>query len=241
LRSDSSVSVEALAKRHPGGRGVFDVSLRAPAGSITGFIGANGAGKSTTLRCILGLLEADSGEIRLFDAPPTPAARRAIGFIPEERGLPPRERARDIIAFHGRLRGLDRAAADRRAVVLLERLGLGERVNARVETLSKGNAQKVQLLCALAHDPRLLVLDEPFSGLDPHAQAEVEQLLRDFARAGGAVLLSTHGLALAERLCDRVAIIHAGRTCYEGDTAGALKSGRDLTTAYFSLTGRAAA
>jgi ABC-2 type transport system ATP-binding protein len=166
-----ALKVTGLARRYANGAGVGDVSLTVPAGQITGFIGVNGAGKSTTLRCILGLSEADAGAIEIFGAPATFQTRRRIGFLPEERGLAPRDRARDVIAFHAQLRGASRRRACERADALLARIGLAGRENARIQELSKGNAQRVQILCALAHDPDLLILDEPFSGLDPVAQA----------------------------------------------------------------------
>jgi ABC-2 type transport system ATP-binding protein len=215
------LEVRRLAKHFAGGRGVEEVNLTAPAGSITGFIGVNGAGKSTTLRCILGLIRPDAGEIRLFGAPATPAARRQVGFLPEERGLFPRERAREAIAFQGRLKGMDRRRALAAADALLARIGLQGRERARIETLSKGNAQRVQILCALAHEPRLLLLDEPLSGLDPVAQAEVLSLFAEFRSRGGAIVFSTHSMAAAESLCDRVVMLAAGRTVFEGPIADA--------------------
>ena len=205
-----------LAKRYPGGGGISDVSLSAPAGAITGFIGINGAGKSTTLRCVLGLARPDAGAITIFGEPASFAARARIGFLPEERGIAPRERARDVVAFHGRLKGLSRSQAYRRADALLERVGLGDRRRARIGELSKGNAQRVQLLCALVHGPRLLILDEPFTGLDPIAQTEVQTLFAEHRAAGGALLFSTHSMTVAEKLCDRVVVLAAGRTVFEG-------------------------
>lgn len=213
--------VQALAKRYPSGGGVSDVSLTVPRGSITAFIGVNGAGKSTTLRCILGLIEPDAGVIDLAGRPATAEARRRIGFLPEERGLFPRERAREAIAFHARLKGFDRSRALKSADRLLERIGLGDRKRARIEELSKGNAQRVQILCALAHEPELLILDEPLSGLDPVAQSEVLSLFAEFRGGGGAILFSTHSMPAAESLSDRVAILAGGRTVFEGALADA--------------------
>ncbi len=210
-----------LAKRYAGGGGVDGVSMSVAAGAITGFIGVNGAGKSTTLRCILGLMRPDAGAIRLFGAPAGPDARRRIGFLPEERGLFPRERARDVIAFHARLKGLAKRDAYQAADSLLERIGLGGRQRARIEELSKGNAQRVQILCALAHRPELLILDEPLSGLDPIAQAEILSLFAEFRASGGAILFSTHSMAAAQHLCDRVVMLAGGRTVFEGSLAEA--------------------
>src|SRR5436190_12320007 len=157
LPQNALLNVAGLAKAYGGGKGVSDVSLSVRAGCVTGFIGVNGAGKSTTLKCILGLIEADAGTIELFGAPADFSARSRIGFLPEERGIAPRERARDVIAFHARLKGLARSVAFHRADELLERVGLADRKKARIGELSKGNAQRVQLLCALAHKPELLI------------------------------------------------------------------------------------
>lgn len=225
--------ISGLARRFAGANGICDVSLTVPPGSVTGFIGVNGAGKSTTLRCVMGLLEPDAGEIQLFGAPANAAARRRIGFLPEERGLFPHERARDAIAFHGRLKGMRRRDALNAADRLLERIGLGARTCDRLETLSKGNAQRVQVLCALVHDPQLLLLDEPLSGLDPIGQTEMLSLLAEFRGRGGAVLLSTHSMAAAEKHCDRVVMLSAGRTVFEGalpDAAALSPHGAEVVT-----------
>lgn len=211
----SLLEISGLAKRFSRG-GIGDVSLTVPPDSITGFIGANGAGKSTTLRCVLGLIRPDAGEIRLFGRPADRAARGRIGFLPEERGLFPHERAREAIAFHGRLKGLTRHEALARADRLLERIGLGSRAGDRLETLSKGNVQRVQVLCALVHEPQLLLLDEPLTGLDPVGQAQMLSLIAEFRCNGGAVLFSTHSMAAAESICDRVVMLASGRTVFEG-------------------------
>src|SRR3984957_14055600 len=153
--------VSALVRRFAGGNGISGVSLAVPAGSVTGFIGVNGAGKSTTLRRILGLLEPDAGRVELFGEPISPSARRKIGFLPEERGLFPHERARDAIAFQGRLKGMNRGDALEAADHLLVRVGLGGRKADRLASLSKGNGQRVQTLSALVPSPQLLLLAEP--------------------------------------------------------------------------------
>ncbi|MFN3515211.1 MAG: ABC transporter ATP-binding protein [Phenylobacterium sp.] len=216
-----ALKVAGLRKIYEGGRGVSGVDLSVPAGAITGFIGVNGAGKSTTLKAVMGLVSPQAGRIEILGEPSNFESRRAVGFLPEERGLAPRERARDVIAFHGRLKGMDRRRAYARADELLERIGLAGRRRARIEDLSKGNAQRVQILCALVHKPALLVLDEPFTGLDPIAQAEVQSLFAEQRARGGAILFSTHSMAVAERLCDRVAILAGGRTVFEGEVAEA--------------------
>jgi len=219
--SSCPLQVISLAKRFSGGAGISHVSLSVPAGSITGFIGANGSGKSTTLRCVLGMLRPDSGDVRLFGAKADKAVRRRVGFMPEERGLFPHERARDAIAFHGRLKGMNRYDAFVAADRLLARVGLGGRQHARIGSLSKGNAQRVQVLCALVHKPDLLLLDEPLSGLDPIAQSDMLSLLAEFRGTGGAILFSTHSMPAAENLCDRVVMLANGRTVFEGTLAGA--------------------
>lgn len=208
--------VSALVRRFASGNGISNITLSVPAGSVTGFIGVNGAGKSTTLRCIMGLLKPDAGEIQLFGAPAGIASRKRIGFLPEERGLFPHERAREAIAFHGRLKGMRRRDALDAADRLLERIGLGKRRNEKLSTLSKGNAQRVQILCALVHEPQLLLLDEPLSGLDPVAQSDMLSLLAEYRGRGGAVLFSTHSMAAAEKVCDRVVMLSGGRTVFEG-------------------------
>jgi ABC-2 type transport system ATP-binding protein len=228
------LKISGLAKRFAGGGGIEDISLSVPAGSITGFIGVNGAGKSTTLRCVLGLMRPDAGEILLFGALASLKARRPIGFLPEERGLFPHERARDAIAFHGRLKGMTRRDAFAAADGLLERAGLGAHRHEKLGALSKGNVQRVQILCALVHAPKLLLLDEPLSGLDPLAQAEMLALLAEVRGRGGAVLFSTHSRPAAESVCDRVVMLSAGRTVFEGavaDVSGLAPHGAVVVTA----------
>jgi ABC-2 type transport system ATP-binding protein len=213
--------VANLVKTYGSGRGVRDVSFQVAGGSITGFIGANGAGKSTTLKAIIGLIRPDAGVVELFGRPNSFAARARLGFLPEERGLVPRDRASDAIAFQARLKGYSRKDAYRRADMLLERVGLADRRRAPIRELSKGNAQRVQILCAIAHDPALLVLDEPFTGLDVIAQAEVQSLFSEFRSKGGAILFSTHSMQVAERLCDHVVVMADGRSVFEGPLAEA--------------------
>jgi len=221
---DTILSVTALARRFSSGNGIHEISFSVPKGSVTGFIGANGAGKSTTLRCIVGVIRPDAGEIRLFGECWSKAARSKIGFLPEERGLFAHERARDAIAFHGALKGMPRRLALDAADRLLQRAGLSGRERDRIGSLSKGNAQRVQVLCALVHRPRLLLLDEPLSGLDPAAQADMLSLLAEFRAEGGAILFSTHSMAAAEGFCDRVVMLAEGRTVFEGTLAEASRA-----------------
>lgn len=215
----AAIRISGLRRIYAEGRGLAALDMTVPANSITGFIGVNGAGKTTTLRCIMGLIRPDGGTIELLGQAADPAIRRRIGFLPEERGLAAHEKARDAIAFHARLKGLGRREAFAAADELLVRIGLGAQRSARIASLSKGNAQRVQLLCAMAHSPALLILDEPLSGLDPVGQAEVQTLLTEYRAGGGTVLFSTHSMSAAEAICDRVVVLAGGRTAFEGSVS----------------------
>ncbi|MDG4809153.1 ATP-binding cassette domain-containing protein [Micromonospora sp. WMMD1120] len=194
-----------------GGRQVLrNVSFEVAAGRMTGFVGANGAGKTTTMRIILGVLAPDAGEVSWGGARLTRQDRRRFGYMPEERGLYPKMTPREQVIYLGRLHGLDAAAARRATDALLERVGLGERGDDLLETLSLGNQQRAQIAAALVHDPEVLVLDEPFSGLDPLAVDTVVGVLRERAAAGTPVLFSSHQLDVVERLCDDLVIINDG-------------------------------
>ncbi|WP_089155732.1 ABC transporter ATP-binding protein [Micromonospora sp. NBS 11-29] len=194
-----------------GGRQVLsDVSFDVTAGRLTGFVGGNGAGKTTTMRIILGVLAPDAGQVRWQGHQLTRDARRRFGYMPEERGLYPKMTTREQVVHLGRLHGLDAAAARRRTDALLDRIGLGERGDDLLETLSLGNQQRAQIAAALVHDPEVLILDEPFSGLDPLAVDTVVGVLRERAAAGAPVLFSSHQLDVVERLCDDLVIIAGG-------------------------------
>lgn len=188
-----------------------DVGFEVGRGRLTGFVGGNGAGKTTTMRIILGVLAADAGHVTLDGVPLGPEQRRDFGYMPEERGLYPKMRAVEQIAYLGRLHGLSRSDATDRARDLLTRLSLGERADDPVENLSLGNQQRAQIAAALIHDPTVLVLDEPFSGLDPMAVETVLGVLGEYAASGVPVLFSSHQLDLVERLCDDLVIIAGGR------------------------------
>ena len=194
-----------------------DVSFVVRPGRMTGFVGANGAGKTTTMRIVLGVLAADAGRVELGGQPVTRAVRRRIGYMPEERGLYPKMKVAEQLVYLGRVHGLDAATARRRTAELLEQLGLTDRARDQLHTLSLGNQQRVQVAAALVHDPVLLVLDEPFSGLDPIAVDAMGRHLRSRADAGVPVLFSSHQLELVERLCDDVVIIDHGRVVASGD------------------------
>jgi ABC-2 type transport system ATP-binding protein len=181
-----------------------------------GLLGPNGAGKTSTLRMILGIAPPDSGSITVFGKAPGRGVQRRVGYLPEERGLYKRMRTRDTIIYFAMLKGVGRWRAGRRADALLQQLGLAEASDRRIEALSKGMAQKVQLMTAIAHEPELLILDEPFSGLDPINQNELEAAIRRLATAGTTVLFSTHTMSHAERLCDRFVILVKGRKAFDG-------------------------
>jgi ABC-2 type transport system ATP-binding protein len=212
----ASVEASDLVKDFGDKRAVDGVSLTVPSGSIYGLLGPNGAGKTTTLRMLLGIIDPSSGTRRLLGHERPLEAAAEVGYLPEERGLYPAMHAREAIAFMGALRGLPIAEGRRRADHLLETHGLGEWTRKPIRTLSKGMAQTVQLLGTIVHQPRLIVLDEPFSGLDAINQAKLERLIREQAEGGATILFSTHVIAHAERLCERVAIIARGKVAFDG-------------------------
>ncbi|NED94589.1 ATP-binding cassette domain-containing protein [Phytoactinopolyspora alkaliphila] len=197
-------------------RAVDDVSFDVKSGRMTGFVGANGSGKTTTMRVILGVLAADSGTVSWKDRPVTQSVRQRFGYMPEERGLYPKMKVAEQVIYLARLHGLDRATAHRQTHELLEQLDVAERADDPVEQLSLGNQQRVQIAAALVHDPEVLILDEPFSGLDPLAIEIVLNVLRDRASRGAPVLFSSHQLEVVERLCDDLVIISNGAVAASG-------------------------
>ena len=221
MRNDLAVSATGLIKNFGGRRVVDGVDIAVPKGAIYGVLGPNGAGKTTTLRMLLGIIEPDGGTRTLLGHDRPREASDRVGYLPEERGLYPAMRAKDAVAFMGALRGLDLKTGRKRAVTLLEAAGLGHAVDTKIRKLSKGMAQLVQLLGSVVHQPDLLVLDEPFSGLDPVNQERLEALILAERDRGATVLFSTHVMAHAERLCDRLAIIAGGKRRFEGTVADA--------------------
>ncbi len=197
-------------------RVLSDVTFDVRPGRMTGFVGSNGAGKTTTMRIILGVLSADSGAVSLDGEILGPDDRRRFGYMPEERGLYPKMRVQEQLVYLARLHGLNTAAAKENADGLLEQLGLTERADAPVESLSLGNQQRAQIAAALVHDPEVLVLDEPFSGLDPIAVETVLNVLKARAAAGVPVLFSSHQLDIVERLCDDLIVIADGTIKAQG-------------------------
>jgi ABC-2 type transport system ATP-binding protein len=212
-----ALSIRGITKQYGDFRAVNDLSLEVPSGVVYGVLGPNGAGKTTTLRMVNDILAPDQGEIRLFgDLKPGRAASRRIGYLPEERGLYPKMRVADSLRFFGELRGLSRRMAVERSGRWLERLGLSRWAKNRVQDLSKGMQQKVQFAAALLHEPELLILDEPWSGLDPINAEVLREVVASERAAGRTILFSTHLMEQAEQICDHVCLIVRGRKVLEG-------------------------
>ncbi|MGV9480677.1 ABC transporter ATP-binding protein [Gordonia aichiensis] len=206
-----ALTVDGLSKRYGDVVALDDMTFAVAPGEIFGFVGSNGAGKSTTMRIILGVLEPDSGRVTLGDAPIDLTTRRRIGYMPEERGLYPKMKVGEQLVFLARLHGMSADQAGESARRWTQRLGVDERYDDNVADLSLGNQQRVQLAAALVHDPDVLVLDEPFSGLDPVAVDVMSDVLKEKAAEGIPVIFSSHQLDLVQRLCDRVGIVVKGK------------------------------
>jgi ABC-2 type transport system ATP-binding protein len=212
----SVLRLDRVTKRFDDFVAVDDLSFSVPEGRIFGFLGPNGAGKTTSLRMVLDILHPDTGTIEVLGRPPGREPLTGVGFLPEERGLYRGMTVLDTVIYFGRLKGMSAAAARTAAVRLIDRFGLGQAAGRRIDELSKGMAQKVQLATALVNAPRLVLLDEPFSGLDPVNQSMLEDLVRELARNGSTIVFSTHVMQHAERLCDRLLLIVRGRKVFEG-------------------------
>ena len=213
---DYAAEARNMVKRFDGKTAVDGVSFAVPRGSIFGFLGPNGAGKTTSLRMLLGIIDPDEGSRSLLGAEQPLTVAHDVGYLPEERGLYPAMSAKEAIAFMGALRGLPLKVGRERAVGLMDGAGLGEWTDKPIRSLSKGMAQTVQLLGTIVHDPKLLILDEPFSGLDAINQGKLEDMIREQAEKGTTVIFSTHVIAHAERLCEQVAIIAKGKIAFAG-------------------------
>jgi ABC-2 type transport system ATP-binding protein len=219
------LELRGVSKAYDGVQALDGCTFTAAPGRLTGFVGPNGAGKTTAMRVVFGLVQPEAGELRWCDRPVDVGARSRFGYMPEERGLYPRMRVREQLVFFGRLSGLTGSAAARAADRWLGTLGLADRAEAHLDDLSHGNQQRVQLATALLHDPELVVLDEPFSGLDPFALEAMSTMLTAVARSGVAVLFSSHQLDMVEHLCEDVVVIDAGRVVL----SGALEEIRDAS------------
>jgi ABC-2 type transport system ATP-binding protein len=217
--AERMLEIEGISKRYGETVAVQDLTFEVHAGELFGFVGRNGAGKTTTMRIVLGVLSADAGTVRWEGNPLDFASRRRIGYMPEERGLYPKMRVLEQLAYLGELHGMAGRDARAAATAWLDRFGLAEQRDAEIQALSMGNQQRVQLAAALVFDPEILVLDEPFAGLDPVAVDVMAEVLRERAVAGVPVIFSSHELELVERLCDRVGIIERGRMVACGTVA----------------------
>lgn len=221
------LEIRGLTRRFGDLVAVDDVSFSVPAGGLTGFVGGNGAGKTTTMRMVMGVLARHAGEVSWQGRPITNLDRRSFGYMPEERGLYPKQGIVDQLVYLARLRGMEPGRARAEVTTLLERFGLGDRTGEPLEKLSLGNQQRVQIVAALVPQPTMLILDEPFSGLDPTAIDAMADLLREQAATGVPVVFSSHQLDLVDRLCDRLVVMARGRVVAEG-TADELRAGSPL-------------
>ncbi|PQZ83207.1 MULTISPECIES: ABC transporter ATP-binding protein [unclassified Brevundimonas] len=212
----AALTLDGISKRYGGFQAVSDLSFEVEKGTICGFLGPNGAGKTSTLRMILGLQPATTGRIDILGADDGRKVRDRIGFLPEERGLYKKMTPVDAIAFFGGLKGLPASEGRKRARDMLEQMGLGDAQKKKMKDLSKGMAQKVQLIASVVHRPEFVILDEPFSGLDPMNQQGLEAMIRALAADGATVLFSTHVMQHAERLCDKVVLLARGKKAFEG-------------------------
>ena len=212
-----AITLEHVSKSYDSVAAVNNVSLRVREGSIFGLLGPNGAGKTTTIRMIMHILVADEGAIKVLDKPVSDDTRDLIGYLPEERGLYPRMKVREIIVFLAALHGLTEAEAGRRADQWLDKLGLGEWKTKKLVDLSKGMQQKVQFITSVIHEPPVVILDEPFSGLDPVNSATIEEIMMEMRGKGSTIVLSSHRMDQIERMCDAICLINKGQNILDGD------------------------
>ena len=235
-QSGFAVRLQGVTKSFGRRTAVSDLDLEVPKGVVYGLLGPNGSGKTTTIRMIMGILHPDSGTVSLFGGDPDQARRKKVGYLPEERGVYRKMKCLDFVVFLGEIRGVPRAEAKRRGLRWLERLGLPEWADKKVEDLSKGMQQKVQFIGTVIHEPELLILDEPFSGLDPINQDVLEDIVLDFKARGTTILFSTHLMDQAERLCERVCLISRSRKVLDGEL-GALKAAERKGVVALEFTG----
>ncbi len=214
--NDVALQLENITKMYGDFKAVDNLDLTVPTGAIYGFLGPNGSGKTTTIRIILEILKPTSGTVTVLGKPSALEVRDRIGYLPEEKGLYKKMKAWGIIAYFASLKGIDRKTAKKRAYELLERYGLKDFSESRTEALSKGMQQKVQVLASIAHDPDLVILDEPFSGLDPVNQLVLEEVIRDMQQREKTILFSTHVMQHAERICDRILLSTKGQKIFDG-------------------------
>jgi len=215
--NDFAVRLDGVTKRFGKYTAVSSLDLEVPRGVIYGLLGPNGSGKTTSIRMIMGILHPDQGSVSLFGSDADETRRHRVGYLPEERGVYRKMKCLDLVVFLAEIRGIPRAEGRRRGTMWLERLGLPEWADKKVEDLSKGMQQKIQFIGTVIHEPELLILDEPFSGLDPINQDVLEDIVRDFHAKGTTILFSTHLMDQAERLCERVCLISRSRKVLDAD------------------------
>ena len=222
-----ALTLEGVTKRFGTVTAVDDVSLQIPRGSIYGFLGQNGAGKTTTIRMIMSILYPDSGRIQVLGQDHAEAVKDRLGYLPEEKGLYKKMTTSEILTYFGRLKGMSSRDAKTKGRELLTRFGLGEWIDQRCEALSKGMGQKVQVLGTLIHEPELVILDEPFSGLDPINVEVMRDVILEMKNDGRTVIFSTHIMEQAEKICDSIFLIHKGCKVLDGSLAGGQVVGRN--------------
>ncbi|KYC45846.1 MAG: Trehalose/maltose import ATP-binding protein MalK [Candidatus Methanofastidiosum methylothiophilum] len=210
------LEIDNITKKYNTRIAVDNFSLNAESGKIYGFLGPNGAGKTTTIRMIMGIIEPDSGKIKVFGEKLSESTKKRIGYIPEERGLYRKYRVSDLLHYFGKLKGLSSEEAKRNTDMWLEKVGLKDRANSKIEELSKGMQQNIQLIVSLINDPDLIILDEPFVGLDPINTRNIKEIIYSLKDSGKTIIFSTHQMNEAERLCDHIFLINKGRKIIDG-------------------------
>jgi len=213
---EKAIEIKSVTKRFGEVAAVSNLSLSVPSGSIYGILGPNGAGKTTTIRMIMNIFAPDEGEIKIFGEKMSEETKNIIGYLPEERGLYPKMQTTEILVYFGELKGMEKKEAERRGIELLRRIGLYDWKNRKIEELSKGMQQKVQFIATIIHDPKIVILDEPFAGLDPLNTEVLKELMMELKKGGKTILFSTHLMEHAEKLCDYVALINKGKKVLDG-------------------------
>ena len=212
-----AVSLEKVTKRYDSFDAVSSLSMEIKEGAVFGLLGPNGAGKTTTLRMMVRILIPDEGVVRVLGKPLSERTQELIGYLPEERGLYRHMRMLEILRFLGALKGLPEAESERRARIWLDRLGLGDRINDEIHNLSRGMQQKVQFIAAVIHRPPLVILDEPFTGLDPVNAAVIKDVMLELRSQGATIILSTHRMDQVEQMCDSICLMNKGQKILDGD------------------------
>jgi len=231
-----AVCLEQVTKRFDSFDAVSRLTLGIKEGAVFGLLGPNGAGKTTTLRMIVRILLPDEGSVRVLGRPMSERTQELIGYLPEERGLYRQMRILEILVFLGALKGLSEAEAERRARAWLDRLGLGDRTNYEVNGLSRGMQQKVQFIAAILHRPPLVILDEPFTGLDPVNAAVIKDVMLELRNQGATIILSTHRMDQVEQMCDSICLMNKGQKILDGDLK-AIKKSYGTNTVRIEFTG----